>query len=178
MNWYIEITKNYPLIMAMIQFAILGTLGESFSVMIKEKSSWPFGIWMTIKKMITWAILGVFIKIGFTGTIGFTQALIEHSFLLDSPYRIVIAIERSVILCIFVGFVLVIFHRFLDNIMESKNNWTGIIRGMKMMLFPWIPLHTLTFWAQGEFRMGIAALWSLVLSIMLTLIKTRGRSTP
>ncbi len=171
MNWYLELTKNSPIIMAMIQFAILGTLGESFSIIIKEKSKWPFGFWMTIKKMFVWATLGVFIKGGFVGTIGFTEALISHNMFPNFSSTLLIALSRSTILCIFVGFVLVMLHRFLDNIIELKQNWSGVVEAMGKMIYIWIPLHTITFWVKPDFRIGLAALWSVVLSIMLTLIK-------
>jgi len=66
MNWYIETVKAYPIFTAMIQFAILGTLGDTIAKwIIKGKLFLPYSFVTLVLKMIEWAILAVFIKYAF-----------------------------------------------------------------------------------------------------------------
>lgn len=60
MNWYIEFVKEYPIISAMIQFAILGTLGDIVSYwLISRKIQLPYKFNIIILKMLEWAVLAV-----------------------------------------------------------------------------------------------------------------------
>ncbi|MEO8232849.1 MAG: hypothetical protein ABI638_11235, partial [Ignavibacteriota bacterium] len=72
MNWYLEFVKSNPIVSAMIQFAVLGTLGDVISHwIIKKKIFNPYKTKIIFLKMIEWAILGVFIKYAFIGFNGF-----------------------------------------------------------------------------------------------------------
>ena len=62
---------------------------------------------------------------------------------------------------------LVIAHRLLDNAIARKNNWANIDKGMLSLLWFWIPAHTLTFILPKPFQIGLAALWSVVLGLIL-----------
>lgn len=82
MNWYIEFVKEYPIISAMIQFAILGTLGDMVSYwLITRKAQLPYKPFVLVLKMSEWAVLAVFIKYAFIGFNGFVDSLIEQNFL-------------------------------------------------------------------------------------------------
>ena len=68
MQAYIEWVHSWPVLSAMIQFALLGTLGEIVSKWIIQKNfRYPFGIWLTLWKILVWAMLAVGIKYAFKG---------------------------------------------------------------------------------------------------------------
>lgn len=53
-----------PFVLAMIEFAVLGTLGEILANLINKKSIKVLSI---IYSALVWAVLGVLIKFMFTG---------------------------------------------------------------------------------------------------------------
>lgn len=167
MNWYLDFVKANPILSAIIQFAILGTLGEMASKwVIKRKIFLPFSAAITIWKMIEWAILAVCIKYAFIGFTGFTNALVEHSYLPElNTFTKALAI--SVFMNLQFGPFLVIMHRILDNLPDRKLDWTNLDKGMLSLLWFWIPAHTITFSLPKDFQIGLAALWSLALGIIL-----------
>ncbi|MDD3051530.1 MAG: hypothetical protein PHR06_10335, partial [Candidatus Cloacimonetes bacterium] len=68
METYKSLVDVHPIIMAIIQFAILGTLGEIISKwIINKKLTMPFSIGLTLWKMVVWSILAVCIKYAFVG---------------------------------------------------------------------------------------------------------------
>ncbi|MDY6915484.1 MAG: hypothetical protein SVM86_04125 [Candidatus Cloacimonadota bacterium] len=170
MQWYICNVQAHPIIMAIIQFAILGTLGEAVSKwIINKKVSWPFDFKITLWKMIVWSILAIGIKYAFTGMSGFIKELVEHNLL---PQSIITnnlgnAFAKSVVTNLQFGFFLVIFHRFLDNLPLKEKNWKNLDKGILCMIWFWIPAHTITFILPTDFQIGLAALWSVVLGIIL-----------
>ncbi|WP_235598548.1 hypothetical protein [Kosmotoga arenicorallina] len=79
MNYYLDFVKGYPFLSAIIQFAILGTLGEIVATKISGKGKLR-GIELLYKVLI-WAFLAIPIKIAFIGFEGFVAALILHGLL-------------------------------------------------------------------------------------------------
>lgn len=65
------------------------------------------------------------------------------------------------------GLFLVIFHRFLDNLIACQRNWQNIDKGMFSLIWFWIPAHTLTFMLAKPYQIGLAAVWSVVLGVIL-----------
>ena len=168
MNRYIELVGAMPIITAMVQFAILGTLGDIISKwIIKRKIFNPYNNLLTIlMKMMEWAFLAVCIKYAFIGFHGFIDALVEHSFLPElNRYFRSFAISTSMNLQF--GPFLVIMHRLLDNAVARENNWHNLHKGMLSLLWFWIPAHTITFILPKPFQIGLAAVWSVVLGIIL-----------
>ena len=169
MNWYVNLVTQHPILTAMVQFAILGTLGEIISKWIVQKSlKYPFSLALTLWKMIVWSVLAVAIKYAFVGINGFVDALIEHNLLpmLDDgsiPY----AFAKSVLVNLQFGLFLVIFHRILDNLVLKEKNWGNLHKGMLSLLWFWIPAHTITFSLPKVYQIGLAALWSVVLGFIL-----------
>ncbi len=164
---YIEYVHAYPIVMAMIQFAILGTFGEIISKWIINKNTkYPFSFGMTLWKMIVWAILAIGIKYAFKGFVGYTEYLVEHGMLPElSNFGKAFAI--SALMNMQFGLTLVILHRVLDNIPLKIKNWKGLDKGMMSLIWFWIPAHTVTFMLPEVFRIGLAALWSVVLGLIL-----------
>lgn len=165
LNW---VTQN-PLLSAAIQFAFLGTIGEiiSFSIQ-KNKVAIPCTWLQLLFKGIAWAVLGVVIKYGFTGMKGFTQALLDHSLLplfLDSSLGWAFAV--SVFTNVFFGPQMMAFHRIEDNLILRQRGFQGITKAWKTLIWFWIPAHTITFLLPADLQIGLAALWSLVLGIIM-----------
>jgi hypothetical protein len=171
MEWYIATVKAYPIVSAMIQFAILGTLGDSVSKWIIEKKlSKPFGFKVMILKMIEWAFLAVCIKYAFIGFNGFVDQLVSHNLLPElGKYSRAFAISSSMNLQF--GPFLVLMHRLLDNAVAGEKNWANIDKGIYSLLWFWIPAHTITFILPKPFQIGLAAVWSVVLGIILGFFK-------
>jgi hypothetical protein len=171
MEVYLSLVKAHPILMAVIQFAILGTLGEFVSRWVVQKKIYvPFSVKEILWKMVVWAILAVCIKYAFTGFKGFVSALADHHLLPQAA-----KVKGTVVRAFFVsamcnlqfGPFMVVFHRILDNVIVSKKNWAGLDKGMKCMVWFWIPAHTITFSLPTDFQIGLAALWSVVLGILL-----------
>jgi len=153
----------------MLQFAILGTLGEIISKWVVQKSfKYPFSALMTLWKMLVWAVLAVGIKYAFKGFTGFVETLI-HSGLWPAlePGSFGYAFSISAMMNLQFGLFLVIMHRVLDNIPEKHKNWHNLHKSMYSLLWFWIPAHTVTFMMPDALRIGLAAVWSLALGLIL-----------
>ncbi len=164
-----------PITSTMIQFGILGTLGEiiAFSI-IQKRVTLPCAWRQLLLKIIAWAILGVVIKAGFTGMKGFVKALIDHQ-LLPQLFAegFLWALSVSVFTNILFGPQMMLFHRLEDNLIMHQKGFAGIQRSWLTLLWFWIPAHTLTFILPTDLQIGLAALWSLVLGILLGLMRNK-----
>jgi hypothetical protein len=153
----------------MIQFAILGTLGEIASKwMIQKNFKYPFGIAATLWKMLVWATLAIGIKYAFKGFGGFLTYLIEAGMwpgFKEGSFGF--AFSLSALMNLQFGLTLVILHRVLDNIPEKVKNWKNLDKSMYSLLWFWIPAHTVTFMMPDDLRIGLAAVWSVALGLIL-----------
>ncbi len=167
MNNYIEIVKAYPIYSAMVQFAILGTLGDVFSKWMQQgKIHKPYNVSIILLKMLEWAIIAITIKYAFVGFQGFVDGLVAHH-LLPELSNFGRAFTVSATMNLQYGLFLVIFHRFLDNLIAKQNNWENIDKGMFSLIWFWIPAHTITFMLDKPYQIGLAAIWSVVLGFIL-----------
>ncbi len=174
MQTYITLVKTYPIIMAMIQFAILGTFGEIISKWIINKRIFlPFSFVILILKMLEWAILAVFIKYAFAGFHGFVDTLVAHG-MLPELNKFFKAFAISVATNLQFGLFLVLFHRILDNIVMREKNWKNIDKGFYSLIWFWIPAHTVTFMLPKIYQIGLAALWSVALGVILGFYNKKG----
>ena len=174
MQFYILLVKSHPIIMAMLQFAILGTFGEIVSKWIINKTVFlPFRPIILILKMLEWAILAVFIKYAFIGFHGFVDILVSHEMLpqLNLFFK---AFTISVVTNLQFGLFLVLFHRILDNIVMREKNWNNIDKGFYSLIWFWIPAHTVTFMLPKIYQIGLAALWSVALGVILGFYNKKG----
>ena len=174
MSWYISIVQQYPLFSAMFQFALLGTLGEIISFKVKGGQGFPFSLKITGGKMLGWALLAVMIKYAFTGFSGFVTALIDNQLLpeITSQLTLLFAFFKSFFTNLLFGPILIWTHRLFDNLIEGKKNWGNLKGALLTLLWFWVPAHTITFALPGEYQIGLAALWSLVLGVILGLFTT------
>lgn len=178
MELYIAWVTQNPLLSAAIQFAVLGTLGEiiSFSLQ-KSRISLPGTGWQMAGKILAWALLGIIIKYGFAGMKGFTQALLDHDLLpafLGSGIGWAFAV--SVFTNTLFGPQMMAFHRLEDNLILGEKGFAGITRAWWTLIWFWIPAHTITFSLPADYQIGLAAVWSLVLGIILGSSKAKSKN--
>lgn len=167
MEWYISLVKAHPILTAMAQFAVLGTLGELLSKWLGAGRVFsPFGLRGTLLRALGWAALAVCIKYAFTGFVGFVDGLVAHGLLpeLGSFAR---AFAVSLAMNLQFGPFLVMVHRLIDNAIDGRPNWANLDKGLLSLLWFWVPAHTVTFLLPPDLRIGLAALWSLALGLIL-----------
>ena len=151
----------------MAQFAVLGTLGEMASKWLAlRRFFFPFGVRGTLLRMLGWALLAVCIKYAFTGFVAFVDGLAAHGLLpeLGAAGR---AFAVSLSMNLQFGPFLVLVHRLIDNAIDGKPNWANLDKGLLSLLWFWVPAHTVTFLLPLELRIGLAAVWSVALGLIL-----------
>jgi len=65
------------------------------------------------------------------------------------------------------------FHRVEDNLIMGESGFKGIQRAWWTLIWFWIPAHTVTFCLPTEYQIGLAAVWGMVLGLILGLTKGR-----
>lgn len=169
LDWYVEWVGRDPLVSAAIQFAILGTLGEILSHLVKTRRvELPCGFGCLVLKMVAWAGLGIFVKYGFVGVTSAVEGLHDHGMLPELvktgiPHAAVL----SVTLNVFFGPVLMVVHRILDNLIARRWDFSGMKPAFLTLAWFWVPAQILTFSLPPIYRIGLAAAWALVLGIIL-----------
>jgi len=167
MECYVALVKAHPIATAMAQFAVLGTLGEVLSKwLVSRRVFSPFGPRGTLLRMLGWAALAVCIKYAFTGFVAFTDGLVSHGLLpeLGAAGK---AFAVSLFMNLQFGPFLVIAHRLIDNLIDGRPNWANLDKGLLSLLWFWVPAHTVTFMLPPDLRIGLAAVWSLALGLIL-----------
>ncbi len=167
MNFYVEFVKNYPILSAVVQFAVLGTIGEVISR--KMAHSKVFGLAVALKKAVVWSILAIMIKYAFVGFFGFVHSLVAAHLLPSAADSniFVRAFFVSAFTNLIFGPIMIYSHRFLDNFFMRKHNYSNMAGALWTLVWFWIPAHTLTFSLPVDYQIGLAAVWSVVLGIIL-----------
>jgi len=174
MQWYIDWVSANVLLSAFIQFMILGTLGEVLGlVAAKQKIQGNLFLWLA--KALVWGVLGIMVKYAFVGFSGFQAALVTHGFLPDffATIPVLTAFSISVFMNAMFGPFLMGTHRFTDNLISGTKGFKGIEKSLFTLLWFWIPAHTVTFMMPLELRIGLAALWSVALGIIMGFTKRK-----
>lgn len=175
MNGYaVWVTEN-PVISAAIQFALLGTLGEVISVSLRKRSfALPGSGYQVLFKIVAWALLGIIIKYGFAGMKGFVSALLEHRLLPEfMAAGVGFAFAVSLFTNLLFGPQMMFFHRLEDNLITWEWNMKGLTTAWWTLIWFWIPAHTVTFSLPTAYQIGLAAVWSVVLGLILGLANKR-----
>ncbi len=170
MDFYLSLVQKHPIYMAMLKFALLGTLGEFVSKWVINKKFFnPFTIKTILWKFVVWGILGICIQYAFVGIFGFIDSLIDSNYLpkIFVENKFFRAFGVSVLINLQFGMFLVLFHRVLDNIIVKEKNWKGLDKGLISLLWFWIPAHTITFTLPKDLRTLMAAGLSVVLGLIL-----------
>jgi hypothetical protein len=170
--------QTHPFFSAACQFGLLGTLGELAASVIRTRQvSLPCKAWQLLAKVIAWAVLGVVIKAGFVGMKGFTHALIDSHLLPGFLGRgFGWAIALSTLTNLFFGPQMMLFHRMEDNLILGQRGFDNMAPALWTLLWFWIPAHSLTFSLPVDFQIGLAALWSVALGLILGLAGSRRSS--
>ncbi len=175
MNSYRLWVLAHPFLSAALQFGLLGTLGELGAAGLKARRlTLPCTPLQLFLKMAAWALLGLVIKAGFVGMKGFTRALLDHAILpAVCASGLGWALALSTLTNLFFGPQMMLFHRLEDNLILGRRGFDGLMPAIRTLAWFWIPAHTLTFSLPAEFQVGLAALWSLVLGLILGLASRR-----
>jgi len=169
MNSYVWWVKAHPLASAALQFALLGPLGELLAAFCGRRRPAFSGL-QRVLKAVAWGLLGVVIKYGFSGMKGFTHALVDGHFLpAFLGQGLGWAFALSVFTNLLFGPQMMAFHRVEDNLITGQRGFKGIQRAWWTLLWFWIPSHTVTFCLPTEYQIGLAAVWGMVLGLILGL---------
>jgi len=173
MDIYINWVNQYPIFSAFVQFAILGPFGEIIAAsIVARRPALPCSPMQMLGKVLAWAVLGVVIKYGFAGMKGFVKGLLENQMLpMWFSGGIGFALAASVFTNVLFGPQMMLFHRLEDNLILKTKGYAGIENAFKTLIWFWIPAHTITFCLPSSFQIGLAALWGLVLGVILGLSK-------
>lgn len=169
MNTYVAWVAANPWQSAAVQFAVLGTLGEVVAASVRRRvPALPCTPVQLALKVVAWALLGLVIKAGFTGMRGFTEALVAHGVLPAwCAAGLGHALALSVLTNVFFGPQMMAFHRWEDNLILGRRGWAGLGTAVRTLAWFWIPAHTVTFSLPRDYQIGLAAVWGLVLGIIL-----------
>ena len=173
----IWVTAN-PLLSAAVQFAVLGTFGEVLAYWVRRRrlAGLPCTTVQLPLKMVAWALLGVVIKYGFALMKGGAHTLVDHDMapaFLGSGVGF--ALLASTLTNLLFGPQMIAFHRWEDNLILGRKGFAGIQRAWWTLLWFWIPAHTITFSLPREYQIGLAAIWSVALGVILGLSAATSR---
>lgn len=175
MDWYVSWVTENLLLSAFIQFSILGTAGELVGIVVaRRKPSSKALEWLA--KALVWGCLGILVKYSFTGFKGFLSALVAKGFLPAACERITIlrALCLSVLTNSMFGPLLMVIHRTTDNLITRSRGYAGIEKSLATLAWFWVPAHTVTFALPYEYQIGLAALWSVALGLIMGFTKRKG----
>jgi len=160
---WIEFVENYPILSAILQFAVLGTIGEWLGTAVRKGRFVSYSPIIIIEKITIWSIIGVMLKYAFVGFGGFVDALVDERMLpgMFQPFFL------SLFMNLLFGPVQITFHRFMGNYFKKVKNWRGIKGALLTIIWFWIPAHTITFMLPKVWQITLAAFWSSFLGIIM-----------
>jgi hypothetical protein len=174
MGWYVQWVTENLLLSAFIQFAILGTLGEVLGIIASGRRPSNRALeWLA--KALVWGVLGILIKYAFTGFKGFLATLVDKGLLPTACEQITIlrALSLSVLTNAMFGPLLMVLHRSSDNVISRTRGYAGIEKSLATLAWFWVPAHTVTFALPLEYQIGLAALWSVALGLIMGFTKRK-----
>jgi len=179
MAWYVDWVSGNILLSAFIQFSILGSVGEALGI-VASKRRLSKNILEWLAKALVWGILGIMIKYVFTGFKGFLAILVEKNFLPRALEEVSIlrAFSLSILANSLFGPVLMFLHRTSDNLITGTRGYTGIQKSLATLAWFWLPAHTVTFVMPVDLQIGLAALWSVALGIIMGFTKRNSQEAP
>jgi len=168
MQWYVDWVTGALLPAAFIQFAVLGTLGEVLGILVSKRR--PSGSpleWLL--KALVWGLLGIAIKYAFTGFKGFLAALVDKGLLpaVFESQPVLRAFGLSFFTNAMFGPLLMATHRTTDNLIARRRGYAGLEKSLATLLWFWLPAHTVTFSLPTDYQIGLAALWSVALGLIM-----------
>lgn len=176
---YIVFVKGHPLLSSAVQVALLGTFGEMLACRIRGLGWNPFRPSQLLWKVAVWAFLGITFKISFAGFAGFVEGLWARGLWPELGQNAVWSAFSVSFFCnLLFGPAMMAFHRLTDCRIERRPMvWQTLYGAWWTLLWFWIPAHTLTFSLPPHFQVGLAALWAVVLGVILGLFARKGAET-
>jgi hypothetical protein len=65
-------------------------------------------------------------------------------------------------------------HRSSGNLVAGTRGYAGIEASLLTLAWFWVPAHTLTFILPYDLQVGLAALWSVALGLIMGFTKRQG----
>ncbi|MBZ0265814.1 hypothetical protein K8I28_14220 [bacterium] len=171
-EFYLHFVKEQPILSSAIQVGLLGTFGELLAVRIRL-GHWHFfgpGPVRLAVKILVWAFLGITFKYAFAGFHGFVDVLVYKGywFQIAGTEGIFRAFSVSLFTNLLFGPVMMLFHRYTDNLIEKNDmNWGSLQKAWLTLFWFWIPAHTITFSLPSHLQVGLAAVWAIALGVIL-----------
>lgn len=195
-NFYSESYIRFPFLLSFLKFALLATIGEVIGLRIRtgKYSREGFGIF---PRAIVWGFLGMTIQAAFLIFASGAPRLLEFigiesaSAYMEGPLgwgKLLSAFSISFFLNIFYAPVLMTVHKITDTHIELKGgtvsglfsrmnviailkkiDWDmhyGFVLKKTIFLF-WIPAQTINFLMPEELRVLIAAIYGIILGVIL-----------
>jgi hypothetical protein len=203
-RFYHNFDHDHGLLMAMLKFGILATIGEMIGMRIKTGAYYAKGFG-AIPRAIVWAFLGVTIALAFSIFSKGVPVCINHYTPLDAVKamsgdltlaKVFTAFCISAAMNLVYAPVMMTFHKITDTHIVQNNGslkcFTSAIPFSKILTsinwdvqwnfvfkktipFFWIPAHTITFLLPEQFRVLFAAVLGIVLGVILAIASVKNK---
>jgi hypothetical protein len=203
-QFYLKFNKEHGLIMAMLKFGILATLGETIGHRIKTGQYYAKGFGI-LPRAIVWALLGVTIALAFkVFSFGVPETLKNFGLIyaadaMKEPFtclKLFTAFCISTAMNLTYAPVMMTLHKITDtHIAQNKGKLSCLTMPIpfarifthinwdvqwnfvfkKSIPFFWIPAHTITFLLPTQFQVLFAAILGIVLGVILAIASVMGK---
>jgi len=184
---FIDFTMRYPYVAGFIKFAILSTMGELLAIRL-SLGYWkkPLGFAF---RVAVWGIIGLMVTLIFQVFSNGVFESMHKGYLPWEGSTLAFAFFTSMLMNCFFAPVFMVFHKLSDTYIDLKHTkseaiitWEKVLRTpdwiyftkfviAKTIPFFWVPAHTITFLLPSAYRIGFAALLSIVLGLILSFKK-------
>lgn len=201
-GFYWEFNGEHPYLMAWIKFFILAPVGEMLGLRIKSGVYLEKGFGL-IPRAVTWGFLGISLKMAFDifsfGTphmlinmgLDISPNILEEAF---SMKKLLVTFSIGACLNLFYAPILMVTHKITDeHIKQYDGSFSALYRKIefghhlvnmnwqaqwdftfkKAIPFFWIPAQTINFLFPDELRILVAALYSIILGVLLALVNRK-----
>jgi hypothetical protein len=182
---FIIATKAHPLIMGMLKFALLGTMGELLGTKVIT-GRWRLKGIRLHQRIIVWAFLGLVFAIILPLFSYGIDGLLGNGMIPGRNIRLLEAFWKSFFMQLIFAFPFMVFHRITDTLIEKNRlfakwpvietfvniDWKNMftVVGWSIIWF-WLPVQTINYLLPPEFRVVVAALLAVALGFILGLAK-------
>ena len=186
-GWYQSFNANLPYLAAFVKFFLLASMGEYLAKRI-QTGAWKLpSYWFG--RAFVWGLLGMVIALAFQLFSGGVAAAVKNGYLPNTESRLLNAFMISTLMNLIFAPVMMGLHRFTDTWFDLRTkkekptveqmvatiNWQQFFSFVVLKTIPlfWIPAHTITFLLPGEYRVLMAAVLSIALGLILSLVGKR-----
>lgn len=186
-GWYQTANAAAPYTAAFVKFFLLASLGEYLAKRIQTRQWQLPSYWLD--RALVWGVLGMVIALAFQLFSGGVAAAQANGYLPAVGSRLITAFMISVLMNLIFAPVMMGLHRFTDTWFDVRAagksptlaalvtsiDWQRFFSFVVLKTIPffWIPAHTITFLLPGEYRVLMAAVLSIALGLILSLVGRR-----